>query len=158
MNAVAVTNIEAVEKFIWARLRVTTQEIQESLRIGMAVTMSILYNRLRVRKRCAEWIPHSLTDEELRVRVGWCKFMLRKFNESCSKLTWEVLTGDKTWICQYNPNTKMLSAVWLFLDQSPPPKLKGPCSAQKKTGACFFGKFCRVATIPLEDRWTVNAD
>ena len=63
-----------------------------------------------------------MTDEQRRVRVEWCEFMLRKFNGGCSKLTWEVLTCEETWIDRYDLETKIQSAVWLFPDKSPSPK------------------------------------
>ena len=65
-----------------------------------------------------------LIDKQQWIRIEWCKFMLRKVNGSRSKLTWEVLTGDETWIYRYDPETKMQSTVWLFLDKSPLHKLK----------------------------------
>ena len=48
-------------------------------------------------------------------------------------MTWEVLTGDETWIYRYDLETKMQLAVWLFPDESPPPKLK-------KSGRLFLPK------------------
>ena len=82
---------------------------------------------------------------------------MQKFNRGSSILT-VATTGDETWICRYDLETKMQSVVWLFPDQSLPPKLKRPCSAQKKMDVCFFGISGHVPTIPLEDRWTVTAD
>ena len=121
--------------------------------------MSILHDHLCVRKRVARWIPHSLTDAQRRVRVEWCEFMLRQFNGDRSKLTWEGLTGDETWISRYDRDTKMQSAVWLFPDEPPPPKkLQRSRSARKKMVACFFEKSGYVASIPLEDRRIVTAD
>ena len=52
----------------------------------------------------------------------------------------------------------MQSAVWLFPDESPPPKPKRSRSAQKKIVACLFGKSGQAATISLEDRQTLPAD
>ena len=75
-TAIAVANIEAAEKLIRVEPIITTRDIQESLSIGTA-TMSILHDHLRVRKRCARWIPHSLTDAQRQVRVEWCEFMLQ---------------------------------------------------------------------------------
>ena len=79
--------------------------------------------------------------------------MLQKFNRGHSELAWEVLTGDETWIYQYDPEIKMQSVVWPFLDESPPPKLNRSRSTQKKMVACFFGILGHVTKIPLEDRW-----
>ena len=40
-----------------------------------------------------------------------------KFNGGHSKLPREVLTCDETWIYRCDPETKMQSALWLFLDK-----------------------------------------
>ena len=98
--------------------------IQESVGTGTAATMSILHDHLRVRKRCACGSPTRCQTNNDRLGFVLCEFMLRKVNGSRSKLTWEVLTGDETWIYRYNPETKMQSTVWLFLDESPLHKLK----------------------------------
>ena len=63
-TAVTIANIEAAEKLIRVEPRITTREIQKSLSIGTAATMSISHDHLRVRKRCARWTPHSLTNND----------------------------------------------------------------------------------------------
>ena len=111
---------------IRAEPMVSTREIQERLSIGTSAMMSRLHDHLRVRKRCARWILHPLTDEQQWGIVGLsgASFMLREFNGGRSRLNWEVLTFDETWIYGDDPETKMQSAVWLFLDESPPPTTK----------------------------------
>ena len=57
------------------------------------------------------------------------------------------------WIFQYNPETMQQSAAW-----APPVKFKQSKSVAKQMVACFFSKSDYEATIPLEDRKTVNSD
>ena len=73
------------------------------------------------------------------------------------KLTWEVLTGDKTWIYRYDSETKMQSAVQLFRASHHPLNSKGHTSHRKKC-RLFLRKIGHVATIPAEDKRTVTAD
>ena len=68
------------------------------------------------------------------------------------------VTGDKTRVYLYSPETKQQSVVWVFPDENPPAKFKRNRSASKQMIACFFAKFGHVATIPLEERKTVTAD
>ena len=96
--------------------------------------------------------------EQKRGRVDWCTHMLRKFDRGRSPLVWDIVAGDKTWVYQYDPETKQQSAVWVFPDENPPVKLKRNRSASKQMTACFFAKFSHVVTIPLEDRKSVSAD
>ena len=84
--------------------------------------------------------------------------MLRKFDGGRSPRVWDIVTGDATWVYQYDPETKQQSGVWVFPDENPPVKLNRNRRASKQTKACFFAKFGHVATIPLEDRKTATAD
>ena len=88
--------------------------------------------------------------------MDWCNHMLRKFDEGTSPRVWDIITGNETWVYQYDPETKQQSAVWVFPDKNPP--VKRNRSTSKQMIACFFAKFGHVATIPLEDRKTVSAD
>ena len=108
------------------------------------------------RKRCALRMPHNLSEEQKRGRVDLCTHMLRKFDGGRSPRVWDIVTGDETWVYQYDPETKQQSAVWVFPDENPPVKFKRSRSACKQMIACFFAKFGHVATIPLEDRKTVK--
>ena len=103
-------------------------------------------------------MPHNLSEEQKRGRVDWSTHMLRKFDGGRSPRVWDIITGDGTWVYQYDPETKQQSAVWVFPDENPPVKFKRNRSASKQMIACFFAKFGHVATIPLEDRKTVTAD
>ena len=82
--------------------------------------------------------------------MDWCTHMLRKFDRGRSPRVWDNVTGDGTWVYQYNPGMKQQSAVWVFPDENR--------SASKQMTACFFAKFGHVASVPLEDRKTVTVD
>ena len=103
-------------------------------------------------------MPHNLSEEQERGRVDWCTHMLRKFDGGRSPRVWDIVTGDETWVYQYDPDTKQQSAVWVFPDENPPVKFKRNRSDAKQMIACFFVKFCHDTTMPLEDRKSVTAD
>ena len=84
--------------------------------------------------------------------------MLIKFGGGRSSSVWDIVTGDATWVYQYDPETKQQSAVWVFPDENPPVKFNINKSASKQMIACFFASFGHVATIPLENRKTITAD
>ncbi|KAI6649020.1 Transposase [Oopsacas minuta] len=90
-------------------------------------------------------------------RMDWCKFMIRKFDHGRSKLFKTLITGDETWIYQYDPETKQQSSVWLFPDDNPPQKLRRARSGNKQMVASFISKKGHVATIPLLEQKTVTA-
>lgn len=84
--------------------------------------------------------------------------MLKKFDRGRSKSVYNIVTGDETWIYSYEPESKQQSTVWVFDDEPNPTKVVRSRSTSKKMIACFFGCTGHVATIPLEDRRTVNAE
>ena len=55
-------------------------------------------------------------------------------------MTREVLTGDETRICRYDPETKMQSAVCLFPDESPPPRTQKIAQRTEENGCLFLRK------------------
>jgi histone-lysine N-methyltransferase SETMAR len=84
--------------------------------------------------------------------------MLTKYEEGKSKRVFDIITGDETWIYQFDPETKRQSASWTFHDEEPPTKVRRSRSVGKKMVATFFMVSGHNTTIPLEDRKTVNAE
>ena len=87
-----------------------------------------------------------------------CTHMLKNFDGGRSPRVWVIVTGDETWVYQYDLEPKQQSEVWVFPDENPPVKFKRNRSASKQTIAYFFANFGYVATIPLEYRKMVTAD
>ncbi len=157
-DAVTPETIAAVRDLIKTERNSTYQQIQEALGIGSSSVNTILHDHLHVRKLVSRWVPRGLSEEQKKERVRWCRFMLKKFDGGESKSVWDILTGDETWIYQYDPETKQQSTVWVFEGEDPPTKFKRSRSVNKKMVASFFMKTGHLASVPLEDRRTVNSE
>lgn len=157
-TSVTPENISKVRSMIKEDGRVTYVEIQDMLKISSGSVNIILHQHLNVRKRYARWVPHSLNPEQKQARVDWCNSMLTNFEQGRSRRVWDIVTGDETWLYQYDPESKQQSAVWVFPDEDPPVKFLRSKSVGKQMIACFFSKSGHVATVPLQDRKTVTAD
>ena len=131
----------------------TYKDIEASLRIGSGSVAKILHIYLRVSKVSSRWVPHSLTDGQKVTRVEWCCEMILRFTNGNS----EIITGDETWIYQYDPETKHQSSVWVFPNDDRPVKVKRANSVGKKLVLTFFAAGDHVATISLEHQRTVTA-
>ncbi|KAI8430490.1 hypothetical protein MSG28_000750 [Choristoneura fumiferana] len=81
-----------------------------------------------LKKMCKPWVPHKLNNLQKERRVDWCKFMINKFDAGEKKTVYDILTGDETWLYNYDPETKQ----------------------QSTTG--------HIATVVLEDQRTVNSE
>ena len=158
VTTVTPENVSRVESLIKKDPKMAYAEIQDIMKISSGSLTRIHHNCLGVRKRCARWVLHNLSEEQKRGRVDWCTHMLRKFDGGRSPSVWDIVTGDATRVYQYDPETKQQSAVWVFPDENPPVKLNRNKSASKQMIACVFANFDHVATIPLEDRKTITAD
>lgn len=156
-TAVVPENVDAVRKLIEEDRHVTYREIAASLGIGVKSIHTILHEHLGVRKLCARWIPHKLTDAQKKARVDWCRKILDKFNQGASNLVYNIVTGDESWIYAYEPERKGQSTVWVFQCEECPTKVTRSRSVAKQMVSCFFTKTGHVATVALENQKTVNS-
>ena len=62
-------NIATVKMLIEEDTRYTVQEIEELRGIHSSSVLKILRERLGLRKICARWVPHLLTDEQKQSRL-----------------------------------------------------------------------------------------
>lgn len=113
-EAVTEDNVELVRGMIQEDPRVTYEMIERSLDIHPPQIYRILHEFLGVRKRTARWVPRQLTEEQKAARVEWCTFMKEKFRNGSARELENVITGDETWIYQFEPEKKQQSQVWMF--------------------------------------------
>ena len=151
-------DVPRVESLIKKDAKMAYAQIQDIMKISPGSLTRIIHDTVGVRKHCTRWVPHNLSEEQRRGRVDWCTRLLRKFVGGRSSRVWDIVTGDKTWVYQYDPESKKHPTVWVFPDEKPPVKFKRNRSASKQKIVCFIAKLGHVATIPLEDRKTVKAD
>jgi histone-lysine N-methyltransferase SETMAR len=147
-----------VRKMVEEDRHVTYSEIQQTLNIGSATVNTILHDHLGLRKLTSRWIPHLLTAEQKATRVDWCHFMLHKYDNGRSRRVSDILTGDETWLYQYDPETKDQSTVWVFDNELPPTKVVRSRSTAKQMLAVFFRRSGLVTIVPLREQRTVNAE
>lgn len=149
--------ITAVENLIRENPRITYHLIEDNLGLSPPRVSSILHKHLHVTKRTARWVPHILTLEQKVCRVDWCKFMLDKFDKGRSRMVETIVTGDESWIYQYDPLTKQQSQVWMFPDEDAPTKARQSRSVGKQMVASFFGKAGHFSTTILDQQRTVTS-
>ena len=71
-------NVATVKMLIEEDARYTVQEIKELSGIHSSSVLKILRERLGLRKICACWVPHLITDEKKRSRVRLASQVNRK--------------------------------------------------------------------------------
>jgi len=88
-----------------------------------------LHDDLGMKKVCAKVVPKILTPEQKEYRVNCCADTLENI-ENDPDFFLNVITCDKTWIFQYDPETKRRSMHW-----------KNPQSPRKKKARMSKSKF-----------------
>ena len=71
----------------------------------------ILVNVLGMRKICVKMVPRLLTDDQKIRRVNACQDVLEPLEDN-TKLLESVITGYKSWVFQYDSETKRQSLQW----------------------------------------------
>ena len=101
-------NVSGVESLIKKDPKMAYAEIQDIMKISSGSLTRILHDHdsLGVRKHCVRWVPHHLSEEQKQGRVDRCTHILRKFDGGRSPCAWVIVTGDETWVYQYDPETK----------------------------------------------------
>ncbi|CAK1581132.1 unnamed protein product [Parnassius mnemosyne] len=94
--------------------RITYMDIEKIVGISSGSIHTILHQHLGVRKLCCRWIPRLLFESEKQARVDWWHEIRLRFRNGASRRVSEIVTGDETWIYQYDPENKRQSSVWLY--------------------------------------------
>jgi hypothetical protein len=86
----------------------SVRSIAEQADIKRETVMIILTEDLDMRKMCAKMVPKELTEEQKQRSVKIYEDLLERQGDiwGC------VITGDETWVYQYDPKTKWQSAQW----------------------------------------------
>ena len=87
-----------------------------------------------MRKLCAKMVPKELTEEQKQRKVTICQDLLERQDD----ILGHVITGDETWIYQYDPETKRQSAQWKTANSLRPKKFRRSKSRVKTMLLTFF--------------------
>ena len=108
-------NIAAVKTLIEEDARYTVQEIEELSGIHSSSVLKILRERLGLCKIWARWVPQQ---KQSRVRLA--SQVIDKYNKCDPCRLEEIVTGDKTWIYHFQPNSTARSKVWVSSEDDRP--------------------------------------
>ena len=109
-------------------------------------------------KRCNCQVPHLLTAYQNQERVDWCYFKIEKFRRGHNKNLFNVVTGDLSWINNYDPERKLSLRVRCFRHEPTLTKVRRGRSVTKTMVASFFSKISHIMTIVLVNRRTVTVE
>ena len=74
--------------------RLSVKDIASCTGISEGSVQTILKKRLDLRKVCAMWVPHLLTEEQMTLRLKCARELLKTFKGCNSR----VISNDETWV------------------------------------------------------------
>ena len=111
--------------------------------------LKILGERLGLRKICACWVPHLLTDEQKHSRVRLASQVTEKYDKCDPRRLEEIVTGDETWIYHFQPDSKAKNKVWVSSEGDRPVIARCCKTSNRMLYAIFFYLKGPVLQIPV---------
>ena len=131
------TNIEKARQLIRSDHRLTICVIANEVGMDKETVRTILIDTLGMQKVCTKMLPRFLTEEQKAQRLNACRDILQQM-EADEKLLVNVITGDESWVFQYDPETKRQSHQWKSVSSPRPKKPRMQRSQVKVMLITFF--------------------
>ena len=106
--------------------------------ISEGSVQTILKKRLDLRKVCARWVHHLLTEEQKAQRLKCARELLKTYKGCNSQVISNLLTGDETWVHMFEPQRRADNKQWKRKVQKHPFIAKRTISSKKMLYAILF--------------------
>jgi histone-lysine N-methyltransferase SETMAR len=137
-DAASEQNIEAVENLVMGNRRIKVWEIEAETALSRGTIFRILHEHLLLSKVTARWVPRNLSALDKRRRVECASAALALMNDDQENFFARIVTGDETWLRNWDPETKQESMQWKHTDSPAPKKFRTQPSAQKLMATIFW--------------------
>ena len=107
-TSVTKANIAAVKIVVKQDARLSVKDIASCTSISEGNVQTILKKRLDLRKVCARWVPHLLTEEQKTQRLKCARELLKTYTGCNSRVISNLLTCDQTWVHMFEPNEGLI--------------------------------------------------
>ena len=109
------------------------------LRLGLSYgnINRIIHDELKLKKLCARWVPHQLTEKYKQQRMEICQENLDKLESGQWHLC-DIITGDEIWIYHRSIGSKQNNMTWCCEGASSATVVKRNQSDQKNMFVVFF--------------------
>ncbi|GFS80586.1 protein GVQW3 [Trichonephila clavipes] len=130
-------NVDRVREVLRTDLRLSIQQIADTLHMSTFVVHRIVTEDLQMRKVCAKLVPKVLTQDQKELRVLRCQELLDLIQNEPDFLN-SVVTGDESWMFEYDPESKRQNCEWHTKSSPCPKKVRMSKSRIKKIIIVFF--------------------
>ena len=130
--------------------RLSVKDIASCTGISEGIVQTILKKRLDLRKVCARWVPHLLTEEQKTQHLKCARELLKTYKGCNSRVISNLSTGDKTWVHMFEPQRRADNKQWKRCIA------KRTISSKKMLYAIFFNSSGPVVQVPCPSGHTVT--
>ena len=156
-TSVTKANIAAVKIVVEQSARLSVKDIASCTGISEGSSVQIiLQKRLDLRKVCARWLPHLLTEEQKHNALNVPRELLKTYKGCNSRVISKFLTGDETWMHMFEPQRRADKKQWKRKDQKRPCIAKRTISSRKMLFAIFYNSSGPVVQVPCPSGYTVT--
>jgi hypothetical protein len=104
-------NIAKVRKVILADRKQTIHDVCEIVRLSYGAVQHILADNLNMRHISAGYAPRLLSDDQMALRISVCRELKQQARDNPNFIS-NNITGDETWVYDYDPKTKQQLLQW----------------------------------------------
>jgi len=130
-------SVERVRSLVRSDRRLTLRMINSELNLNQFTVHQILTQDLDMKNVFAKMVPKNLTTEQKVSRRDVCLNLLDRLEREPEFFS-RVITGDASWILQYDPETKHQIWEWHTANFPRPKKARISKSKIKSMLICFF--------------------
>ncbi|GFS24224.1 dihydroorotate dehydrogenase (quinone), mitochondrial [Elysia marginata] len=130
--------IASMKKDIDEDPHISVQELRDTNGLSYGTVHTIIIEHLRMKKVCAQWIPHLLTVDQKRERVRCATELLNIFERHGPKRLSNMVTGDETWFPFFIIPPKRLNCIWVDGQGDRPIVSRPGFQSRKRMFTVFF--------------------
>ena len=149
-------NAERVKAALNTDRRLSVRLIADQTELPKSIVHEIITTELNMRKVCAKLVPKVLTEHQKQNRILIARDLLDRVGSEPNFME-RVVTGDESWVFEYDPETKRQSCEWHSPGSPRPRKARMSKSRIKSMLIVFFDSKGIVHKEFLPSGQTVNA-
>ncbi|UYV69538.1 hypothetical protein LAZ67_6003924 [Cordylochernes scorpioides] len=125
-----------IKELIKSNRRISIKDLSSETGLSVGLCHQIVTKDLDMIRTSSKIFPRFLTEEQ-KVRMDVCKNMV-EMTQTDPEWMQKIITGDETWVYQYDPETKRQSSQWIERGEPKPKKARFTNSKVKTLLVTFF--------------------
>ncbi|UYV78207.1 hypothetical protein LAZ67_16000481 [Cordylochernes scorpioides] len=117
--------------------RISIKDLSSETGLSVGLCHRIVTKDLDMIRTSSKFVPRILTEEQKVVRMDVCKNMV-EMTRTDPQWMQKIITGDETWVYQYDSETKRQSSQWIERGEPKPKKARFTKSNVKTLLVTFF--------------------